>query len=188
MTDPFTITILKMQQLGFFKFLLPFIFTSAVFYGLLRKSQIFGPPERNVAVNGVIALSAAFMILAIPITQGIDLETQWANYFVQSASAFLVAMVGIMVAGMVFPQDLPAQLAKTFGSKGAFWAVVLVAGVLVGLIVLFTSGMTSIFFPEGGALGGISEDLLTTVGVIVVLMIVVVVIVVFTTSTPKSSS
>jgi hypothetical protein len=176
MADPFTTTILKMQQLGFFKFLLPFIFTSAVFYGLLRKSQIFGLPEKNTVVNGVVALSAAFMIMAIPITQGIDPEKLWSVYFVQSATAILVTMVGIMLAGMIFPPDLPGHLAKVFSTKGGFWSIIMVGGLIVGLVILFTSGMSGIFFPAGGGPTWMSEDMLLTIGVIVVLMITVVVL------------
>jgi hypothetical protein len=175
MADPFTTTILKLQQMGFFKFLLPFIFTSAVFYGLLRKSQIFGPPEKNIVVNGVVALSAAFMILAIPITQGIDPEKLWSVYFVQSTTAILVTMVGIMIAGMIFPPDLPAHLAKVFG-KGGFWSIIMIGGLIVGLVILFTSGMSGIFFPAGTGSTWLSEDMLLTIGVLVVLMITVVVL------------
>jgi hypothetical protein len=185
MEDPFTTTILRLQKLGFFKFLLPFIFTSAVFYGLLRKSQIFGPPERNVVVNGVVALSAAFMILARPITQGIDPEKLWAAYFVQSSSAFLVAMVGIMIAGMVFPADLPGQLSKVFG--GGKWSVVLVGGLIVGLIILFTSGLSEIFLPGGTAPTWLTEDTLLSIGVVIVLAITVIVIMFFVGAGEKKS-
>jgi hypothetical protein len=185
MADPFTTTILRLEQMGFFKFLLPFIFTSAVFYGLLRKSQIFGPPEKNVVVNGVVALSAAFMILAVPITQGIDPQKLWAAYFVQSASAFLVAMVGIMIAGMVFPPDLPGYLGKTFGAGK--WSIVLVGGLIVGLVILFTSGLSGVFFPGGAAPSWLSEDTLMSIAVVVVLAIVVVVIMYFVGAGEKKS-
>ena len=58
MSDLFVDVIKKLQDIGAFNFLFPYILTSAIFYGLLRKSQIFGKPDENVAVNGVIAIVA----------------------------------------------------------------------------------------------------------------------------------
>ena len=83
MTSPFDTAIQKMAELGLFKFLFPFMLTAAVFYGLLRKSQIFGDSEKNVAVNAIVALVAGFMVWSYPIIAGIDITLQLANFFME---------------------------------------------------------------------------------------------------------
>lgn len=179
MVDPFATTIIRLKDMGFFHLLL-YMLSSAVFYGLLRKTQIFGPSEKNVAVNAVIALVASFMVLTVPIVRGIDIIGQFETFFIQSLSALLVIIVGVMAAGVVFPQDLPGHLSKTLG-KGGYWAIFLVGGILLGVTLLITSGMTSIFFPEGGNFGGISQDLLVTIGVVIAMMVIIGIIVWITT-------
>jgi FtsH-binding integral membrane protein len=169
--DPFAMTVIKLKEMGFFHLLL-YILSSAVFYGLLRKTQIFGPPERNVAVNATVSFVAAFMVLAVPILRGIDVVSQFEMFFIQSLSAILIMMVGVLFAGMVFPPDLPGHLSKVFG-KGGFWSVVLVGGIIVGLVVLVSSSMTDIFYPEKLA---IPEDVLITIGVVIILAITVVLV------------
>ncbi|MEM7821841.1 MAG: hypothetical protein QXX38_03475 [Candidatus Aenigmatarchaeota archaeon] len=175
--DPFATTIIRLKDMGLFHLLL-YMLSSAVFYGLLRKTQIFGPPEKNVAVNATVALVASFMIMAVPIMRGIDIVGQFEIFFVQSLSAIVILMVGVMAVGMVFPTDLPGHLAKVLG-KGGYWAAFLVGGIVVGIAVAITSGMTSIFFPEGG-IPGISEDMLITIGTIIILVIAIAIVVWFT--------
>jgi len=80
MANPFETVILNMRETGMFQFMLPFMLSSAIFYGLLRKSQIFGDPARSVTVNAVVALVASFMIWASPIILGIDIETRLASF------------------------------------------------------------------------------------------------------------
>lgn len=177
MVSPFEIAIKAMADRGFFQFLFPFMLTSAVFYGLLRKSQIFGEPERNIAVNGVVALVAAFMVWAYPIIAGVDITLQLSNFFIQGLSISLVVMFGLMVAAMVFPPDLPGILNKKF-EKGGFWAGILIAGIIVGLIVFLSSGLFNVFFPQ--AVFGtnfLSSDIFLTVLSIVILAVFIVVIV-----------
>lgn len=178
--DPFASTIIRLKDMGFFHLLL-YMLSTAVFYGLLRKSQIFGPPEKNVTVNATVAFVAAFMVLAVPILRGINIVDQFEIFFVQSLSAMLVLMVGVMLAGMVFPPDLPGELAKKFGA--GHWAIFLVGGIIVGVFILVTSGMTSIFFPSGGVPGfpSISEEMIITIGTIVAFIVTIAVIVWFTT-------
>jgi hypothetical protein len=180
--DPFATTIIKLKEIGFFHLLL-YILSSAVFYGLLRKTQIFGPPDRNVVVNATVAFVASFMVLAVPIIRGIDIVGQFEMFFVQSVSALLVMMVGVMFVGMISPPDLSGHLAKVLG-KGGYWAMFLVAGIIVGVIILITSGMTNIFFPEGGTLS-IPQDLLITIGTIIVLAVTLILITFFVSKGEK---
>ncbi|MDI6807290.1 MAG: hypothetical protein QMD14_05845, partial [Candidatus Aenigmarchaeota archaeon] len=62
MVSPFEAVVQRLWDLGFFTYILPYILTVAIFYGLLRKSQIFGAPEKNVAVNASVALVASLFV------------------------------------------------------------------------------------------------------------------------------
>ena len=182
MANPFELVILRLSELGFFTFLLPFILVAAILYGLLRKSQIFGPPEKNVAVNAVVAIVASFMVWASPIIAGINIEKELARFFVQSMIATLVLMMAVLAAGMFFGPDLPKTIQDKLGAK--YLGGLLVAGILIGLALFVTSGLTSVFFPEGfGEM--ISEDVIISIATILILVIVIAVIVVFVSREEK---
>jgi len=165
-----------MRETGMFQFLLPFMLSSAIFYGLLRKSQIFGDPSRSVTINAVVALVVSFMVWAAPILLGIDIETYLASFFVQGISATLIVMVGLMIVGMISPPDLPKHFADVFKTQPSFWIVILVAGLLVGVVVAVSSGLVTIYFP-GGAWPTLPEGTIMSLGVVLVLIIPVVLLV-----------
>lgn len=174
MVSPFEIAVLRLRDLGFFQFFLPFLLTMAIFYGALRKSQVFGDPDRNVAVNGIISFAAAFWVWSIPILLGIDIQTQLANFFLQSMLSFITIIVGLLIAGTFFPPDLPKHLSDKLGSREA--GIVLIAALLLGAGLVVSSGLWNVFFPPGfGQV--ISDDVILTVVVIIALLVAVVAIV-----------
>lgn len=178
MTSPFETVILNMRDTGMFQFMLPFMLSSAIFYGLLRKSQIFGEPSRSVTINAVIALVASFMVWAAPILLGIDIETHLASFFVQGISVTLIVMVGLMITGMFAPPNLPDHFKKVFEKHPTVWMAILIGGILAGVILAISSGLMTIYFPELG-LGGVgvpvlSEDTVMTLGVILLLVATVI--------------
>ncbi|MEM5829261.1 MAG: hypothetical protein QW040_00565 [Candidatus Aenigmatarchaeota archaeon] len=183
MESPFELMILRLQQLGFFTFILPFIFMSAVLYGLLRKSQIFGPAEKNVVINAVIAMTASFMVLAAPVIAGINIEQQLAKFFIQSMIVVLVLVVAVLAVGMFFGPDLPSKIQEKLGSK--YLGGLLIASILIGLTLFVTSGLMNVFFPEGFEGIGISEDVVISIATIVFLIVIVVLIVVFVSREEK---
>ncbi|MCD6226609.1 MAG: hypothetical protein J7J93_02345 [Candidatus Aenigmarchaeota archaeon] len=170
MPDVFTPVILKLQEIGAFNFFFPFMLTSAVFYGLLRKSQIFGKPEENTAVNGVIALMVSFMVWAYPIMSGVDIEAQMSSFFMHGMVITLVLMVSIMLIGMFAPPDLPKHLANTI-LKGNKFGAILVLGLFFGFLVFFSSGIYTIVFGQGFGGGAVSSDIGLTIGVILLLVL-----------------
>lgn len=172
MPDVFTMIIEKLQELGFFKFLLPYILTSAIFYGGLRKSRVFGEPEKNTVVNMTVALVASMMVWAAPILAGIDIETQLAAFFMQATAISLVFMVSIMIAGMFLPPDLPTVLKEALGNKIA--ALVFI-GIVSGVFVLFTSGLFNALF--GKVLLNIPPDVLWMIVGIALLILPVILVV-----------
>jgi len=175
MADPFEVVITNMQNLGFFRFLFPFMLTAAIFYGLLRKSQIFGPPEKNIMVNGIVCLVAAFMVWSYPIIAGVDIQLQLSAFFVQGTIAVLVVMVGLMIVGMFSPANLPEHLSKKMGGK--MWGGIIVLGLLIGAGVFVSSGLINVIFPTLH-LEDIPADMIWS-AVFLVLMVGIVAVIVF---------
>ncbi|MFH1623251.1 MAG: hypothetical protein ABIA12_01910 [Candidatus Aenigmatarchaeota archaeon] len=148
MANVFETVILRMRDMGMFQFLLPFMLTATIFYGLLRKSRIFGDEFRAITVNAVVSLIAAFMVWAAPIILGVDIETGLASFFLQGTTATLVVLVGMLITSMFFPPDLAAELKsldilKKHGGKLLFISFVVAAAVLV------SSGLVNVFLPVG---------------------------------------
>jgi len=177
MANPFESVILRLNDLGFFQFLLPFILTSAIFYGALRKSQLFGPSEKNVAINAVISLVASLMVWSAPVILGIDLQTSLATFFVQGLAATVVIMVSLIIVGMFAPADLSKTLADKLGNK--YLGIVLVIGLLVGFGLFISSGLINIIIPGGltGAGTGIDQDTLILVAFAILMIITIFIIV-----------
>jgi len=169
MADLFTAVIEKLQQIGAFNFLFPYILTSAIFYGLLRKSQIFGKPDENVAVNGIVSIVAALMVLAYPILSGVSIEGLLPPFFAQGLVVTLVFMIALMIMGMFLPPDLPKVLSENL-LKGNKMGAMLIVGIFFGFLILFLSGLGNVLLgPQ--VIGTISDDAITLV--VIILLIIV---------------
>ena len=166
--------ILRLSEIGFFQFVLPFLLTSAIFYGLLRKSQIFGDPDKNIAINAVVSLTAGFMVWAYPIIAGVDVTETISTFFFQGAMAMVGVILGIMIAGMFLPKDLPSEISKHIkSSKGI--GIIVAIGLIIAFVIVITSGLIGLIIPSfsgisigGGGVGFVgpglnSTDLLTIV-------------------------
>jgi len=184
MTSAIETVILKLQSMGAFQFLFPFMLTAAVFYGLLRRSQLFGKPEENIAVNAVVALVAAFMVWAYPILVGVNVEVMLSKFFFQGTLAALVVVIGLLVVSMFLPKGLGESLGEKFTGKGV-WIAILVLGLLIGVGVFFASGASEIFFPSEGFGEILSEDVILSSAVLIGLVVILGVIVFLTTREEK---
>ncbi|MEM5792783.1 MAG: hypothetical protein QXY45_00270 [Candidatus Aenigmatarchaeota archaeon] len=160
MPDVFTIVILKLREMGAFNFLFPFMLTTAIFYGLLRRSKIFSivkkqyrrekttqklieeEVEVGTSINAIIALIAGFMVWAYPILSGINVEEQLASFFMHGIVATLVLIVAIIMTSMFLPPNIPEQLKKALGESKV--AIVLLACVIIGVIIFVTSGLLNL--------------------------------------------
>lgn len=167
MVTPFETAILKLKELGFFEFFLPFLLTSAIFYGILRKTQLFGDPDKNIVVNSVVALAISFFVWAAPVILGIDIEAHLAAFFIQGFSVTLIFLVGLILAGMFFPPDLPKALSERI-KAGWLWSVIIIVAIVIGLILLISSGLYKVIFP--GISISISSDVLITIGIIILIV------------------
>jgi len=176
MPSPFETVILNMRDMGMFQFMFPFMMTAAIFYGLLRKSQILGEPKSSVAVNATVSMVVAFMIWASPIILGIDIEAHLTSFFVQGMSVMLVVMVGLLILSMAAPPNLPDSLKGIFSDpkvgKALMYGIIAVIG-----IVAVSSGFLNVFFPSSSGSGGgiklpsLSEDSIVVLGTFLFIII-----------------
>jgi len=164
----FEIAILKLQALGFFTFLLPFILTAAIIYGGLRRSQLFGEPERNVAVNAVVAFVISLFVWAAPIILGIDIETKLSAFFIQGFSVSLIVIIALILAGMFFPPDLAKNLSDKIKAP-VFWGGIIIVALIVGGVILVSSGLSSVLFPRGIGVN-LSSDVVISAIVLIALV------------------
>jgi hypothetical protein len=170
MATPLEILLINLNNMGFFAFL-PFLLTAAIFYGLLRRSKLFGEPERNVVVNATVALVAAFLVWAYPIISGISIEEYqlfFSTFFLKGTVATIVVVIGLVIAGMFFPKGLGEILEERL--KGRFGIGIVVLSLLIGVGVLIASG-TSIFF--GFSIEGISTDLILSIVFLIVFISII---------------
>lgn len=167
MATPFANAILKLKELGFFQFLLPFMITAAIFYGLLRKTQIFGEPDKNLAVNAIVALSASLFVWAAPIILGVDIEAHLASFFIQGFAVTLVFVIALIMAGMFFPPDLPKALGEKI-KTGWLWSAIVIIVLVIGLILLISSGLYKVIFPNVKI--NISSDIFITIGMLILVI------------------
>jgi hypothetical protein len=169
MADIFVAVIEKLRDIGAFNFLFPYILTSAIFYGLLRKSQIFGDPDKNVAVNGIVAIVAALMVLAYPILSGVSIEGLLPPFFMQGLAVTLVFMIALMIMGMFLPPDLPKVLADGL-LRGNKAGAVLLVGIFFGFLILFLSGLGNVLLgPQ--VLTTLPEDTVTILAIILLIIV-----------------
>lgn len=168
MSDPITELILTLQNLGFFKFIIPFILTSAVFYGLLRKSKIFGDPKENIAVNATIAISAAFLVSAAPIIAGIDI-TSYLSGFLIYITFVIVAIIVISFIPFIFKPSI-SELGATINKKTflVMFFITLIIFIIIGLLIFKNLNFA---FPQIA-----SEEFYSTLGLIIFLIIFSIVI------------
>jgi len=162
MASPIETVILRLKDLGAFEFLFPFMLTAAIFYGLLRKSKLFGEPERNVVVNATVALVAAFMVWSYPILAGVSIQQQLATFMFQSLVALLIVMVGLMITSF-FGEKIGLS------EKHLSIAILIMVG-LIGIALLFSSGLASVFFPTTAPSFEIDEESLIALVMLVVIV------------------
>ena len=171
----FETAILKLQSLGFFQFLLPFILTAAIIYGGLRRAQLFGEQEKNVAVNAIVAFVISLFVWAAPIILGIEIEAKLSSFFIQGFSMSLIVLIALVLAGMFFPPDL----AKSLGDKikaPYFYGAIIIVALIVGGVILVSSGLATVLFPKGIGVK-VSSDVFISIAVIIALVVSVAVIV-----------
>jgi len=159
-----------MIDLGFYSFLFPWIVTSAIFYGLLRKSKIFG---ESATLNGLIAISIAFLVIGFPILSQFSLTLPIATFFTQ-ATVFILIFVFAFIAASFFYPDLTKMLLERFTRRTTL-AVLIVLGIALfitsGLVGVFTYGLGK---PAPPGAGPSTDVIILVAGIIIFIVIIII--------------
>lgn len=148
MADPFSILVANLNALGFFGFLLPWIFMFAVTYGLLAKAKFF----EDTKIVGVISLVLAFFVVGF--------GGPWlAGFFVNLFGYAAVIIAGLLVI-VLFITMSGGSVGKFFDNKG-------VAAILVGI------GIIVFFIAMGGFSVVVSDAVIGIIFIIIIMAIAV---------------
>src|SRR3989344_5846258 len=148
MGDPFSLLVGNLNSMGFFGFLLPWIFIFAVTYGLLMKSKFFDNPK----ITGVLSLVIAFFVIGF--------GGPWlAGFFVNLFGYAAVIIAGILVI-VLFITMSGGSIGKLFDNKG-------MAAILIGIGII-------VFFIALGGLRVIISDAVIGIIFVIILMAIAV--------------
>lgn len=129
----FTPLLGNLNQLGFYKFVLPWLFTLAIVYGVMLKVKLFD--EKQQSLNGIIALVAAFFVVNYT-PAGFALD----SFFTQVFGVGILILTGIFVVlllmGLVGLKG--EDIFKAENIKGGGLAIILLIAFIIFL--LFTIG------------------------------------------------
>ena len=87
MVNPFQVFVTNLNQLGFFGFLLPWVFIFAVVFGLLAKSKVLGD---DLKISAVVSMVVAFFVMGFG-------GPFLANFFINSFGMAAVVLAGILI-------------------------------------------------------------------------------------------
>src|SRR4030043_36624 len=107
-------------ELGFYKFFLPFIIISAIIFALLRRTQILG---ESPLISGIVSISIAFFIFALPVLGGLDLVKPLSSFFGQISVIILIITFGLLISGLFIP-DLMGKMGGWMTGGGGVWGMV----------------------------------------------------------------
>jgi hypothetical protein len=144
MADIFTILITNLNELGFYNFVLPFLFVFAVVYGLLAKAGMFG--GANTRISALLGLIVAFFAVGY---YGPPMAGFFSSLF-GSATIFLAAILVIVLFLAMAGFRTPDILTAVVGRGGSIVAILIL--VVVGIILFMTATgtvITGIALEEG---------------------------------------
>jgi hypothetical protein len=158
MADPFTILIQNLNSLGFYNFLLPWLFVFAVVYGLLAKASLFG--GQNSRVSALLGIIIAFFVASF---YGPTIATFFTGLF--GGATYVLAFILIAVLFIAMSGFSISDLTGA-AEKKKRWPVLLFL-VVLAIIVFMTATGTVI---SGIAL---NESAIAAVFIVAVLLLAV---------------
>jgi hypothetical protein len=123
MADPFTLLVVNLNSMGFFGFLLPFIFTFTVVFALLYRSKWVD----NNRINGVLALVFAFFVIGYG---GLFMAEFFVNLF--GIAALVIAALLVVVLFIAMSGGDPS---KVLANKGTYAVLIGIAVIIFGIAI-----------------------------------------------------
>lgn len=148
----FTEIVAAWKDYGIFEFYLPFVLMFAIFYGLLRRSKIFGDHTADKRVNSlnvVISIVAALFVMVYT-PAGVTLTAFFGTFFTQT----MVVLTTILCFALILHMLLPPGAAENLFKDPAKYAKFLVPfAMIIVLIIFFSAGGLEIFGIKLGSPG-----------------------------------
>lgn len=127
----------QLAQVGFFRIVLPFLFTFAVVYGVVSRIELFGE-ESNEQVSAIIGLAAAFFVTNYVVTTGVSVSILFSNFFGALSVVFLFILSALIVQGVAGGSP---------GEGGRFNQAVMLVGALAVVSIFLSWGGLGFVFP-----------------------------------------
>jgi hypothetical protein len=149
MANPFEVLVANLNALGFFGFLLPWMFVFVVVFAILLKTKVLG---EDTKIMGVLSLVIAFFVIGYG---GPFLADFFVNLFGMAALILAGILVIVLFVGMT-----GGDISKIFSNKIAL-AVIAVIG-----IIIFVTAI-------GGIGVGVSDSVIGIIFIIIVMAIAI---------------
>jgi hypothetical protein len=141
------------KDYGVFEFYLPFVLMFAIFYGLLRRSKIFGESADRHATNiNVIVSIVAALFVMVYTPAGVTLTVFFGTFFTQT----MVILTTVLCFALILYMLLPPGAAENLLKDPAKYVKILVPfAAIIVFIIFFSAGGLEIFGLKLGGVGGV---------------------------------
>lgn len=135
MVNVFEIISQRLADLGVYDFLLPWLITSAILWGLLKKADLFG--EKSVAINSVLSVTISFFVWGfLTLGGGSGIGSAMSRFFTQMIFVAIGFVFMLIVSSMFFPNFKDFLTTKFSTSPALIWVFI-----AIGAVVLIGSGL-----------------------------------------------
>ncbi|MBD3155795.1 MAG: hypothetical protein GF368_04015 [Candidatus Aenigmarchaeota archaeon] len=160
-------------QQGIYEFYFPFLLTFAIFYALIRRTQVFGNDNVANKISLLVSLIAAFYVMAFsPVATPIS---QFFSTFFAGTSILLVTILSLLMITMMLFGPFWNKLddMKWWGDKLPWFIGV---GLLLTLIMFVASGGIQLFgiiVPPNFGIPGISGEDIALIAMLVLTGVII---------------
>jgi len=157
MADLFTVLIQNLNELGFYDFVLPFLFVFAVVYGLLAKADLFG--GQNSRISALLGLIVAFFAVGY-------IGPSMAGFFSSLFGGATIFLAGILVIVLLFAMA-GFKMPEALGAFGGRW------GLGIGALLIVVIGIIVFITATGTLITGIelNENAIAAIFVVIVIIV-----------------
>jgi len=134
MVSPFELVATKLGETGFYVFFVPWAVTTAILWGLLKKSQMFSD-----SVNAIISISLSFLVWAYLIGPSSVAIADAAAVFMMQAGVLLAIFIFALIGSSMFYPEMTKFLIENFTSRSMFFIILALLFTL-----FFTSGLYNV--------------------------------------------
>lgn len=90
--------ITQLEAIGVFRYVLPFLITFAIVFGILQKISLFGEEERRI--DAIVALVSGFFVANYAYTAGAGVSIFLSNFFGAFAIVLVFILAVLVAAGI----------------------------------------------------------------------------------------